>query len=133
MPEVNDVLCPLAEGGGPTTAVIKALQNLRSNGIKVGLTVTLMAERAAGLTRLVDLASYAGNVHGIALDLLRPLGRGARGKVSPPSFRLLAQQVRAALKRADELSALGGTPVRFRELERLQYQLRCNASRQHYC
>jgi len=114
-------------------AVIHGLQNLGAVGVKVGLTAVLTKESTAYLPRLVELAAYLGNVHGIALDLLRPMGRCLPGKILPPPPGLLAQQVKAALYRSAELVAWGGPLVRFREVERLRYQLRHKIARKHYC
>jgi uncharacterized protein len=132
-PEVNDRLRPFAGGQPSTLAIINGLQNLGTAGVKVGLTAVLTKESAAYLTRLVELAAYLGNIHGIALDLLRPMGRCLSGKILPPAPELLAQQVKPALCRAAELAEMGGPLVRFREVERLKYQLRREVVRQHYC
>ncbi|MCR4441775.1 MAG: radical SAM protein [Peptococcaceae bacterium] len=133
MPKTNDWLRPAAHGGGSALAVLQGLHNLKSAGIKVGLTAVLTADNVAGLPQLVELASYLGNIYGIALDLLRPLGRAAQNNVLPPAPELLAGQVRAALSRAEELSGMGGSQVRFREVERLKYQLHRGIARKHYC
>lgn len=133
MPDVNDLLRPFASGRGSTIATLQGLQNLKAGGVKVGLTAVLSANNIAGLPRLVELASYQGNVHGIALDLLRPVGRCVDNKILPPEPELMARQVRASLYRAEEIAGLGGGLVRFREVERLKYQLRQGVSRKHYC
>ena len=132
-PAVNDLLRPIKGGEPSTMAVIHGLQNLGTVGVKVGLTAVLTKESTAYLPRLVELAAYLGNVHGIALDLLRPMGRCLPGKILPPPPGLLAQQVKAALYRSAELAAWGGPLVRFREVERLKYQLRHKVARRHYC
>ncbi len=132
-PEINDRLRPFAGGEGSTLAVIRGLQNLAAEEIKVGLTAVLTAESAAGLARLVELAAYLGNVAGISLDLLRPLGRGREGRAAPPEPELLSQQVKAAIKRAEEIARLGGPLIRFREVERLKYLLHRGIIRRHYC
>lgn len=133
MPGVNDPLRPFAGGRGSTVAVVRGLQNLAAAGIKVGLTAVLTADSAANLPRLVELASYLGNVHGIALDLLRPMGRCLKSGVLPPEPDKLAAQILAGLRRAREIAASGGRLIRFREVERLRYQLRRGRVRRHYC
>lgn len=132
-PEVNDLTRPFAGGGGSTLAVINGLQNLAAEGIKVGLTAVLTEKSVSSLTRLVELASYLGNIYGISLDLLRPLGRGRSKGVKPPNPELLAQSTRSAFKRAEEIAKLGGPLVRFREVERLRYLVTRGLSREYYC
>ena len=133
LPEVNDLLRPFADGRGSTTATISGIENLRTEGIRVGLTCVLSAENAAGLPELVELASYLGNVEGISLDLLRPIGRAERGEVRPADPALAARSVSAALRRADELALLGGRRVKFREVERIRYLLSHGLKRKYRC
>jgi len=133
LPEVNDRLRPFADGRGSTTATISGLENLRAEGIRVGLTCVLSAENVAGLPGLVELASYLGNVEGISLDLLRPIGRAERVEVRPTDPALAARSVNAALRRADELALLGGRKVKFREVERIRYLLSHGLERKYRC
>ena len=130
-PAVNDYLRPFPGGSGSTMAVIRGLQSLAAEGVKVGLTAVLTAESVRSLPRLVELVSYLGNVHGISLDLLRPLGRGAG--VAPPEPAQLERAVLAALERAEELARLGGPRVGFREAERLKRLLAQGRVKDHYC
>ena len=133
LPEVNDFLRPFADGRGSTTATISGLESLRAEGIRVGLTCVLSAENVAGLPGLVELASYLGNVEGISLDLLRPMGRAKRGEVDPADPALAARSVNAALRRAEELSLMGGRRVKFREVERIRYLLSHGLERKYRC
>ncbi|MDQ0286909.1 uncharacterized protein J2Z49_002026 [Desulfofundulus luciae] len=132
-PEINDRLRPYNRGRGSTPDVVRGLQNLAVEGIKVGLTAVLTDKSTPGLTRLVELAAYLGNVHGLSLDLLRPVGRGGEGQAVPPDVDLLDRSVRAAFHRAQEIARLGGPLIRFREVERLKYLLCRGVARQHYC
>jgi uncharacterized protein len=131
--DLNDHLRPFVGGEGSTSAVIRGLQFLAAEGIRVGLTTVLTAESVQTLPQLVDWAAYAGNVYGISLDLFRPLGRGVKTDLFIPDLNLLESQVRAALLRADQLVRLGGPRVRFRELERLRYQITRGVVREEYC
>jgi uncharacterized protein len=133
LPEVNDSLRPFADGHGSTAATIAGLEKLRMAGIGVGLTCVLSAENVAGLPGLVDLASYLGNVEGIAFDLLRLIGRASKDSVRQANPTLAARSVSAALKRADELALMGGRRVRFREVERMRYLLINGIRRRHRC
>ncbi|MDH7576546.1 MAG: radical SAM protein [Bacillota bacterium] len=132
-PEVNDSLRPFPGGRGSATAVIRGLQSLAAEGVRVGVTTVLTDESTRSLPRLMELASYLGNIHGVSLDLLRPLGRGADPGVRAPDLDLLESRVQAALYRAEELAQLGGPRVRFREAERLRHQLLQGATKDHYC
>lgn len=133
MPEVNDSLRPFIGGQGSTLATIRGLKNLAAEGIKVGLTAVLTARSTEGLPRLVELCTYLGNIYGLSLDLVRPLGRARDGKISPPSQDLLQRKLRAAVRRAQEISSSGGPTLRFRELERIKYLLAHGQERQYYC
>jgi len=133
MPEVNDRLRPFADGRGSTVAVLRGLQNLAAQKIKVGITTVLTVENIAQLPRLVELAAYLGNVHGISLDLFRPLGRGVETQIVPPQNDLMEHYIKAALERAEVLVQLGGRRIRFREVERIRYQLEQGVAREFYC
>lgn len=130
---INDQLRPLRGDTGSTPLVIRGLRSLAQEGIMVGLTTVLTRESAATLPELVDWAAYAGNVYGISLDLVRPLGRGLEPEVLLPEPCFLEGQVNAALYRADELVRLGGPRIRFREVERLRYQMEKEVTREDYC
>jgi uncharacterized protein len=133
LPAINDSLRPFPDGQGSTVATIVGVENLRAEDIGVGLTCVLSAENVAGLPRLVELASYLGNVEGIAFDLLRPIGRAKKGEVRQADFALAARSVSTALKRADELALMGGRRVRFREVERMHYLLTHGIMRRYRC
>ncbi len=132
-PGINDYLRPLCSGEGSTAAVISGIKNLRAEGIKVGLTAVLSNKNTAHLPELVDLASYLGNIYGIALDLFRPLGRGKNSSIAAPEANYLTKSLLQSFKRADQLSSGGGNRVRFRELEGIKYQLQRKVKRDHYC
>lgn len=133
IPAVNDPLRPFPDGHGSTMAAISGIENLRSAGIHVGLTCVLSAENVTGLCGLVELASYLGNVRGIALDPLRPAGRAIEGGVGQVDPALAARHVEAALERADELEAMGGRKVIFREVERMRHLLTLRLRRRYRC
>lgn len=133
LPAVNDSLRPFLDGQGSTLATIAGLENLRAADICVGLTCVLSAENVAGLPKLVELASYLGNVEGISFDLLRPIGRAKKREVRQADPALVARFVNATLRRADELALMGGRRVRFREVERMYYLLTHRMRRQHRC
>ena len=133
LPAVNDSLRPFADERGSTAATVAGLEHLRASGIHVGLTCVLSAENAAGLPGLVALAGYLGNVEGIALDVLRPTGRAKEGGVAQATPALAAVYVSEALRHADELIAMGGRRVRFREVERMRHVISRRASQPYRC
>jgi uncharacterized protein len=157
LPEVNDYLRSFADGQGSTMATIAGLQQLGAVGIRVGLTCVLSASNIEGLPRLVEVASYLGNIEGIALDVLRPIGRAkesdsylgniegialdvlrpiGRAKesdVRQANPRLVVQYLNAALRRADEITSQGGRKVKFREVERIRYLLSQGIKRHYHC
>ena len=133
LPAVNDPLRPFPDGRGSTRATITGLENLRAAGICVGLTCVLSAENVAELPGLVELASYLGNVEGIAFDLLRLVGRAREDSVRQADPALAARSVSAALRRADELALMGGRRVGFREVERMRYLLTHGVKCRHRC
>lgn len=132
-PSVNDGLRPLADGGGSTLRVIKGLENLKEAGIMVGVTTVLTGENVTTLPKLVDFLSYLGNIYGVTFDYLRPIGRALRSDISYPSDTTLKRGLRAALERADEIAALGGPRVHFRELDCLRHVAERSLARRHYC
>lgn len=132
LPDVNDALRPFADGSSSTGATIAGLQKLRSAEIGVGLTCVLSAENVTELPELTKLASYLGNVKGISLDVLRPIGR-ARGKEKQAEPATAARSVNEALNQVDEIARMGGSRVEFREVKRMRYLLAHNLQRKHRC
>ncbi|MEN3036554.1 MAG: radical SAM protein [Candidatus Methanosuratincola petrocarbonis] len=131
VPAINDRLRPFADGRGSTRSVINGIRNLRDVGIRVGMTSVLSRTSVVGLPSLIDLASYLGNVAGISLDPLRPIGRGRYDMM--PSLAPTAEYLCRAIKRAEHLAEAGGNPVKFRELERMKYLLNTGGRRQYRC
>ena len=128
---VNDALRPFSNGGGSTKSALMGIMALRDEGIKVAVTCVLSRANVAGLAGLVDLLSYLGNVEGIAIDFLRPVGRAEASM--QPDAAAAAGGIEAAIKRADSLAQMGGCRVQFRELERMRRTLRKARKRQYHC
>jgi uncharacterized protein len=133
LPAVNDPLRPFADGRGSTSATVAGIGHLREVGIQVGLTCVLSADNVVGLPSLVEMTSYLGNVVGISLDLLRPIGKAKENSVQEADPGLAARYLNLALKRADELVLMGGKEIRFREIERMRYLWLTGTKRQHRC
>lgn len=131
LPEVNDRLRPFPDSTGSTGAVVAGIRNLGKAGIRTGLTCVLSAENIAGLPGLVDLASYLGNIEGISLDVLRPAGRARPAMRASPETAALC--VEAAIRRADQIAAMGGPAVKFREVERMRHVLATGKPRLYRC
>ncbi len=130
-PHVNDDLRPFPDGKGSTRSALRGIAALRDEGIWVGVTTVLSRANAGTLGRLVDLLSYLGNVEGIAIDFLRPVGRASRSMQPDPG--LAAEGIERAILRADHLAGVGGRRIKFRELERMKSTLRCGRVRHHHC
>jgi len=132
-PTVNDVLRPFSDGRGSTPAVLSGLSHLADYEFTVGVTCVVSAGSVAGLPSLVDLASYTGIVEGIALDIVRPMGRANSGLFELPSPDTIAHYLSLALERAELVARLGGPQVKFREVERLRRLLSTGGRRGHRC
>ncbi len=128
---INDLLRPFSNGSGSTGSTIKGVMALRDRGIRVGATCVLSKGNAATLPGLVDLLSYLGNVEGLTVDTLRPVGRGNAQMQADPAQA--AAGLEAAIVRSDHLASSGGKRVAFRELDRMLYALRNDAERKHHC
>ncbi|OPY53674.1 MAG: molybdenum cofactor biosynthesis protein A [Methanosaeta sp. PtaU1.Bin060] len=131
LPKVNDVLRPFASERGSTGSVVSGLRNLAAAGIRVGLTCVLTSANIEGLPSLVELASYLGNVEGITLDPLRPVGRGKQ--LMAPSPTQASRYLKEAIVRAEEIAKIGGHNLKFREIERMRYIISRGLMRQHHC
>jgi len=131
LPKVNDMIRPFASKRGSTGAVVSGLRNLAAAGIRVGMTCVLTSENIEGLPSLVELASYLGNVDGITLDPLRPVGRGKQ--VMAPSPTQASRYLKEAIVRAEEIALIGGNKLKFREIERMKYTISNGFIRQHHC
>jgi uncharacterized protein len=130
-PSVNDALRPFSDGSGSTGSAMLGIAALRDEGIRVGVTCVLSRANAETLAGLVDVLSYLGNVEGIAIDFLRPVGRAGRSMQPDPGQA--AAGIDAASSRADHLAGMGGPRIKFRELERMRYTLEYGGARLHHC
>ncbi|MHB8117966.1 MAG: radical SAM protein [Methanothrix sp.] len=130
-PPVNDALRPFWDGRGSTGSALRGIAALREEGIRVGATCVLSRTNAGTLAGLVDLLSYLGNVEGIAIDFLRPVGRASRSM--QPDSATAARCIEAAISRSDHLARMGGRRIKFRELERMRSTLECGEKRLHHC
>jgi len=128
---VNDNLRPFSNGKGSTKSALMGIMALRDEGIRVGTTCVLSKANAASLSGLVDLLSYLGNVEGIAIDFLRPVGRAETSM--QPDATVAARGIEDAIRRADNLAQMGGRRVRFREMERMRCTLQEGKKRSHHC
>jgi uncharacterized protein len=133
VPEVNDRLRRFPDGSGSTGAAIAGIRSFGSAGMKVGMTCVLSRENVTALPQLVNLASYLGNVYGISIDVLRPVGRAVEEGVLHAWPQEAARAVRLAVEQADGLAAMGGALVRIREIERMRYRLKSNPTGNGYC
>ncbi|OPY56638.1 MAG: molybdenum cofactor biosynthesis protein A [Methanosaeta sp. PtaU1.Bin055] len=130
-PPGSDDLRPSADGGGSVGAAVAGIKNLGDAGIRVGMTCVLAASNFMKLPALVELASYLGNVDGITLDPVRPVGRAGREMVPDPATA--ARYLDMAIDRAEMICQMGGNRVKFRELERMKLVLSAGNRRLCHC
>jgi len=131
-PSVNDRIRPFSSGrGGSTKSALNGIMALREAGIRVGATCVLSRANAGALAGLVELCSYLGNIEGIAIDFLRQAGRGDSSM--QPDAAVASRGIEAAIERAEGLAQMGGSLVRFRELERMRNTVEEGRERLHHC
>jgi uncharacterized protein len=128
---VNDALRPFSDGHGSTASALRGILALRDEGILVGATTVLTQSNAGALNCLVDLFSYLGNIDGVAIDFVRPVGRA--GPSIQPDPAQAAECIEAAICRAEHLYAIGARGIKFRELERMKRTIDSGKKRQHHC
>jgi uncharacterized protein len=128
---VNDALRPFFDGHGSTAAAIRGILALRDEGILVGATTVLTRANAGALNGLVDLFSYLGNIDGVAIDFVRPVGRAS--SFIQPNPAQAAEGIEAAICRAEHLYSIGARGIKFRELERMKSTIDLRKKRQHHC
>ncbi|GAB6266584.1 MAG: radical SAM protein [Methanothrix sp.] len=131
-PSVNDRIRPFSSGrGGSAKSALNGIMALREAGIRVGTTCVLSRANAGALAGLVELCSYLGNIEGIAIDFLRQAGRGDSSM--QPDAAVASRSIEAAIERAEGLVQMGGSLVRFRELERMRNTVEEGRERLHHC
>ena len=131
-PSVDDRIRPFSSGrGGSTKSALNGIMALREAGIRVGATCVLSRANAGALAGLVELCSYLGNIEGIAIDFLRQAGRGDSSM--QPDAAVASRGIEAAIERAEGLAQMGGSLVRFRELERMRNTVEEGRERLHHC
>lgn len=133
LPNVNDTLRIRHGGSGSAVDVCKSINVLKQEGMMINLTATVTNKNINHLAELVDLASYLGNVYGVSFDLFRPMGRGINSNLEVTDFELLQKEILRALRRAEEIKALGGSTIHFKDLDRIRYQLKTGYKREKYC
>lgn len=127
----NNRLRVFPDGTPSVDAVLQGIRNLGQAGLRCGLTAVVTYANASHLGQLPDLALYLGNVMGVGLDLLRPLGRG-QGQNLAADPEELTLGVRTLAERAETLTK-AGVPFRFRELERLKKRQALPNCGEDYC
>ena len=110
---------------------MRGIGNLGCAGVRVGVTCVLSRYNADSLPQLVDILSYLGNVEGIAIDLLRPAGRGRMEMQPDPA--VASKSIEAAIRRSDDLAGMGGPEVKFREIVRMVSLLQKEQERCYRC
>lgn len=133
MPQINDKNRTYSWGEGSAKDVLKGLNNLNDEGIKVGLTATVTKDNIVHLSQLIELSAFLGNVHGVSFDLYRPMGRGVKCDFSVCKLEDLKRGVKKALNKAEEIKAIGGHTIHIREVEKVIKLLKARLKRDKYC
>ena len=109
---------------------LAGIRRLGSVGGRCNLTAVVTARNADRLDLLADLALTLGNVRGVGLDLIRPLGRGAGAELAPEP-EALRRGLRALVRKTLSLER-AGIPFRLRELDRWRSR-RKSGGAPYYC
>lgn len=117
-PEVNDRVRCLTDGSGTASQTLAGIRQLASEGVEIGITCTVTAENVEGLSGVVEMAYYLGNVRRLGFDLLRGQGRGSG--MSPLKVEAVALGIKSALETADKLERLTGNTLIITQLENAQ-------------
>ena len=113
--ELNGCRC-FTDGLPSYGAAAEGIRRLGAAGGRCNLTAVVTSRNAARLELLADLALALGNVRGVGLDMLRPLGRGADAQLEPDPAEL-RRGFRALVRRTLALER-AGVPFHLRELDR---------------
>ena len=128
IPSVNETV------RGKTVEVVRGIQALKAEGIRINLNSVITTHNVRDLPRLVDFAMYLGNVDGIGLDLLRCSGRG---KSAYGKLQVCAEDVARALTgmydRSEELYRMTGKRIALREVEEAAIRLNARRRPPGYC
>ena len=103
-------------GEASYAAALEGIRRLGAAGGRCNLTAVVTARNAAHLELLADLALTLGNVRGVGLDLVRPLGRGVGADLAPDPAQL-RRGLRALVRKTLALER-SGVPFHLRELDR---------------
>lgn len=113
----NDAARVYPDGSGTAKDIMQGLRILAEAGIGVGVTCVVGSHNIHALESIVDMVYYAGNVHKLGFDLLRPQGRAsAEDAVSEAEMREALTKV---LARAEMLEKLTGRHLIFSHQQRV--------------
>ncbi|WP_313993384.1 radical SAM/SPASM domain-containing protein [uncultured Selenomonas sp.] len=104
-PDAHDVHRCYPDGRGSSMDVIAGIQCLAQCGIEIGLTCVVTAENVGGLSGIIEMAYYLGNVRRVGFDLLRAQGRGSAVRAAREADVAQAMtEVFAACRRLEKLT-----------------------------
>ncbi len=120
---------------GGTTKTIEGIKNLAKENIITNLNMVVTEETIVGLSELVDLAFYLGNIHGIGLDLLRKTGEYNKNTnmIKEVSENSLRNNLILAYERTQYLYNLTGRSIVLRDIEEAKLRLKYKDINSCYC
>lgn len=114
------------------SSVFRGIQKLKQYGMSCNLNAVVTSKNQDKLGELVDFAAFCGNIHGIGLDMFRPLGRGADQNLMPDP-EVLQSKLQDMAERAERLRRLG-VRIKIKELEKVRYMLsNMQTQEEHLC
>ncbi len=120
---------------GKTIETLKGIKKLGLQGVIVNLNCVVTNESIKYLDKLVDIAFYCGNVHGIGLDLLRETGRYVENcnKIKKADTQDIEKYLKKAYDRTKYLYKLSGNKIIIRDIEEARLRMKMKNPHKDYC
>lgn len=119
------------DGSPSLDDALAGVRALADAGMRCNLNAVVSQANQGFLGGLIRLAALLGNVHGVGLDMFRPIGRGENAGLAP-DVETLPDDLLRMLERRAELAALGAD-IRIKELEKVRAMLQAGVRETLYC
>lgn len=129
IPEINELQ------RGRTKELIEGIYKLKERDISINVNAVVTKYSIEHLTKLYDLLFVMGNVKGMALDLLRDVGRAKENSdiCSIPTEKQVKEIMFKLNQHSDEMYAKFGREIIIREIEDAKYRLKSKSTIDAYC